>query len=672
LREKQTLSAWENRLQNSLMSRPRLIALLLALTTLLVYLPVVRCDFVNFDDQVYVTENPHVQAGLTLSGIRWAFTSFYGANWHPLTWLSHMLDCELFGLNPGAHHFVNALFHAANAVLLFVLLLRLTGALWPAAFVTALFAWHPLHVESVAWIAERKDVLSTFFALLALLSYTKYAKENCRRSFWFAFLFFALGLMSKPMLVTLPFVLLLLDAWPLKRISKFQISNFSPFILEKFPFFVLAAVSCAVTYVAQRHGSAVMTLDQLSFDLRFENALIAYGRYLLDTIWPVNLAVLYPLPNHLHWIHASAATAAAALFVISWLAWRARNSCTYFIIGWLWFLGTLVPVIGLVKVGSMALAERYTYFPLIGIFIAVAFGVSDLVARFQFLKNFFAAAAVFILLACVALTERQLQFWRDSETLFRRALAVTRDNGNAHINLGAALEMSGRQTEALAEYREAARLADDNANAHFDIANLLSKTGQTADALPEYRRAIALEPSTANLHNGLGIALADLRKFSEATNEFAIAMQLDAEDPWPHFETANVLLKTGHDAQAIEELRAALRIEPDNYQILTFTAHVLAADENSAVRDGTTALALAIKANAYTAGTQPLVLDALGMACAETGDFTNATEVTQRAFDLASAAKMKKIEPIQQRLELYKNHQPWRESFLATNAPVKN
>src|SRR5258706_11384495 len=282
------------------MSRPRLITLLLALATLVVYLPVVCCGFVNFDDQVYVTENRHVQAGLTGESIRWAFMSFYGANWHPLTWLSHMLDCELFGLNAGAHHFVNVLIHSVNVALLFVLLLRLAGAIWPAAFVAALFAWHPLHVESVAWISERKDVLSICFALLTLLSYMKFAKENCRRSSWFALIFFALGLMSKPMLVTLPFVMLLLDFWPLQRssLSGFRFS----LVLEKTPFFVLVIISCVVTYVAQRRGAAVMTFEQLPFDLRFENALIAYGRYLFDTICPVNLAILYPLPNHLHWI----------------------------------------------------------------------------------------------------------------------------------------------------------------------------------------------------------------------------------------------------------------------------------------------------------------------------------------------------------------------------------
>jgi tetratricopeptide (TPR) repeat protein len=652
------------------MSRPRLITLLLALVTLVVYLPVVRCDFVNFDDQVYVTDNRHVQAGLTEASIQWAFTSFYGANWHPVTWFSHMLDCELFGLNAGAQHFVNAILHAVNAALLFVLLLRLTGAVWPAAFVAALFAWHPLHVESVAWISERKDVLSTCFALLTLLSYVKYVKEKCRRSFWFALIFFALGLMSKPMLVTLPFVMLLLDFWPLQR---FSLSTFRlPLVLEKTPFFVLVVASCVVTYVAQRRGAAVMTLEQLSFGLRFEDALIAYGRYLLDTIWPVNLAVLYPLPDHLHWIHAAAASATAALFIISWLVWRTRNSCACLLVGWLWFLGTLVPVIGLVKVGSMALADRYTYFPLIGIFIAVAFGARDLAARFQFLGKFFTTAAVLILIGCVGLTEHQLQFWRDSETLFRHALAVTHDNSAANINLGAALENSGRQTEALAEYREAARITDDSVNAHFNIANLLSKMGRPAAALPEYRRAIALDPHAANLHNGLGTALAELGKFSEATNEFAIAGRLDAGNPWSHFETARVLLKTGRDTEAIDELRAALRIEPDNYQILTYTAHVLAAIDNPQIRDGKTALVLAAKANDLTGGMQPLVLDVLGMACAEAGRFGDARDVAQKALDIATAARMKNLEPLQQRLELYKNQKPWRESFLATNAPVKN
>jgi len=664
------------------MSRPRLVALLLAFVTLVIFLPVVRCGFINFDDQVYVTENPTVQAGLTWAGVHWAFTTWHGANWHPLTWLSHMLDCGLFGLNPAGHHLVNALIHSANAALVFWLLLRLTGPrtgavarpggnLWPSALIAALFAWHPLHVESVAWISERKDVLSTFFALLALLNYARFAQENCRRSFWLALLCFALSLLAKPMFVTLPFVFLLLDFWPLQRITALQLPAMARLVVEKTPFFLLVAVSCGVTYLAQQQGAAVMSLTQLSFSLRFENALIAYGRYLYDTIWPMRLAILYPLPTHLHWIHAAAAAATATLLVFSWLAWRVRREAPYVAVGWLWFLGTLVPVIGLVKVGSMALADRYTYFPLIGLFIAVVFGARDLCARFKALKKPLLVLAVLVLVACVGLTERQLQFWRSSETLFRHAIAVTTENASAHINLGAALENSGRQAEALTEYREAVRITDDNANAHFNIANLLLKAGQPAEALPEYRRATELAPASANFHTGLGSALTALGNFEAATNEFAVAARLDTQTAWPHLETAGVLLKMGRDAEAVDELRRALRIEPDNYQILTTAAHYLAANENAAGRDGRSALALAAKANALAGNRQPFAFDVLGMALAETGDFTNAQTCAQNALDLAAAARLQGTEPIQARLELYRRNSPWRESFRATNAPAK-
>lgn len=654
------------------MSRPRLIALLLALVTLVVYLPVVRCDFINFDDQVYVTDNRHVEDGLTWPDIQWAFTTFHGANWHPLTWLSHMTDCTLFGLNPAAHHFVNALIHAANTALLFIVLLRLTGALWPSAWVAAVFGWHPLHVESVAWIAERKDVLSTFFALLALLCYTTCAGEHRRRQFWLALLCFCLSLMAKPMFVTLPFLLLLLDCWPLERVSwiRFDRQVWMRLILEKIPFLLPAIAACIVTFLAQRNGAAVMTLSQLSFGTRVQIALIAYGEYLLKTVWPVNLAVLYPLPNHLHWIHAAAAAATAVLFLVSWLAWRARINCKYFAVGWLWFLGTLIPVIGLVKVGSMALADRYTYFPLIGIFIIAAFGAQALAARYPSLKQLVIAAALLVLPACVALTENQIGYWRDSQTLFAHAIAVTGDNANAHINLGAALEVSGHLTEALTQYRDAARLADDSVNAHFNIANVLVKLGHPGDALPEFRRAIALDPTIANSHNGLGMALADLGQFNSATNEFAIAAQLDPENPWPHVETAKVLLKLGHDAEAVAELRTALRIDPNNFQILVLTAHVLAADQNPAARDPATALTLAAKADMLTGGVQPLVLDVLGMACAATGHYNDARDIAQKALDIARAAQLTNLAPLEDRLKLYANHQPWRESFTGTNSTV--
>jgi protein O-mannosyl-transferase len=655
------------------MSRPRLIALLLALTTLLVYLPVTRDGFLNYDDDDYITNNQAVQKGLTFAGIKWAFTGAHAGNWHPVTWLSHMLDCELFGLNPGAHHFVNVLFHAANAVLLFALLLRLTNGLWPSAFIAALFAWHPLHVESVAWIAERKDVLSTFFALLSLLSYAKFAKEKCRRSFWFALIFFALGLMSKPMLVTLPLVMLLLDYWPLKRISSpSTLKKQLAIAFEKWPFFLLTFISCIVTFFAQRSGNAISSLIMVPLHYRFYNVLAAYGRYLLNMVWPTDLAVIYPLSQDLSWMHAMAATSAAALLVISWIVWRGRRTHPYLPVGWLWYLGTLVPVIGIVQVGEQALADRYTYFPLIGIFIAVTFSICDLAKRFQIPQMVLAVAATLILAACLFLTENQLHYWQDGETLFIHSLAVTQDNEIARVNLGVVLEQKGKQTEAFTQYRAAEKLAPNVYIIHNNLGNLLDSQGKPEEALAEYQQAILINPGLPFLHNSLGGTLTELGRFNEAMAEFTNAMRLDPAYATPHVRLGDALLKQGHDVEAITQFNEALKLDPLNYQILAHTAYTLAANENSDVRDGKTALILALKANELSGHNQPMVFDILGMAFAENGDFTDAQTCAQNALDLATAAKMKKIEPIQQRLELYKKHQPWRESFLATNAPPEN
>ena len=674
------------------MSRPRLIALLLALITLLAYLPAAHDGFLNYDDNDYVTENHVVQNGLTRTGIQWAFTTGHAGNWHPVTWLSHMLDCELFGLNAGAHHSVNLLLHAANAVLLFLLLIRLTQELWPSLFVAALFAWHPLHVESVAWISERKDVLSTFFALLTLLAYVKaVTSDRCQvtrtnstlppvtchpsRFYWLALACFALGLMSKPMLVTLPFVMLLLDYWPLRRMpgAERRMSSVLRLALEKWPFFLLTIISCVVTFMVQRHGEAVMTIRQYPPPLRIANALTAYERYLGKTFWPSGLAILYPLPIYWPWIQAMAATAIGLLGGISWLIWRTHRQYPYLLIGWLWFLGTLVPVIGLVQVGGAAMADRYTYFPLVGVFIAVAFGVRDLATRFQFPKAAVAAAATLTLALCLILTENQLRCWHDSESLFAHALAVTtEDNPYAQINYGVALEQKGRLIEALVQYREVTRMAPDNIEAQYNIGNLLDKMGRPEEALPELLKAVQLNPKRPSVRDALGAVLVELGRFDEAMSQLTEAARLNPNDPGAHFDVGKLLLKQGRDSGAMDEFHAALRLDPDNFQILAYTAHVLAAHENPQIRDGKTALMLAAKADALTGGAQPFVLDALGMACAETGDFANAQEAAQRAIDLATAAQMKKLQPLQQRLQLYKNHLPWRESFLATNAPVKH
>ncbi len=709
------------------MFRPRFIGLLLALITLLAYLPVAHDDFLEYDDNEYVTENPAVRNGLTWTAIQWAFTTQHACNWHPLTWLSHMADCELFGLNPGAHHVVNALFHAMNAALLFGLLFRLTGALWPAAFIAALFAWHPLHVESVAWISERKDVLSTCFALLSLLSYVRFVERTtgetggkpkpeirnpkesrtpnvetpgrqrsnsdfglrasfgirhsafgfptspASRFYWLALVFFALGLMSKPMLVTLPFVLLLLDYWPLKRVTgdQWQVSKVLRLSLEKWPFFLLTSVSCLITVLAQRSGEAVASLEIVPPAFRLENSLTAYVRYLLKTIWPVNLAVIYPLHRAIPWFATLAA--AAILISLSAAAWRARKHSPYALVGWLWFLGTLVPVIGLAQVGGAALADRYTYFPLVGVFLVVAFGIRDLARRFQFPKPAVIAAAVMILAGCLVLTENQLRYWCDSESLFTRALEATKDNYLAHLNLGSVFQNDGRLNEALAEYREAVRLSPVYFRGHSNLGILLDDMGRPEEALAEYRLALRLKQNLPTLHEGMGIVLVELGRFDEAMSEFAAAARLDPAYPWPYFQMGKALLQQGRDAEAIGKLREALRIDPDNYQILAYAARVLAADEKPEVRDGQTALVYAVKANALSDGTMPFVLDALGMACAETGRFDDAQQATERAVKIATAAGMKQnVASLQQRLQLYQNRLPWRESFLSTNTPPGN
>jgi len=675
------------------MSRPRLIGWLLALVTLLVYLPVCRYQFVVYDDNDYVTENHVIQQGLTWTGIKWAFTTWHASNWHPLTWLSHMLDCELFGLSPGPHHLVNVAFHVVNVVLLFTLLLRLTHALWPAAFVAALFAWHPLHVESVAWIAERKDVLSTCFAFLTLLAYSSYAQKRSSvegqvskavpaldprlstLDYFLALVCFALGLLAKPMLVTLPFVMLLLDYWPLQRLSTLnpQPSTLLRLVLEKWPFFLLTAGACLVTYLAQsqRGGSAVVSLEHISLPYRLSNAATSYGRYLLKALWPVDLAVFYPMSEDVVHVRITGAVTALALAAVSWLAWRQRRSCPYLLVGWFWFLGTLVPVIGLVQVGSAALADRYTYFPLVGPFITLAFGARDLIRHFRLPQTAAATVAALLLAVCLLLTANQQRYWRDSESLFAHAVAVTTDNAFALNNLGVALEEKGRPEEAIARYREALRIAPELIQAQYNLGNLLDKLGRPEEARAELHRAVLLDPSQPYIHNTLGAVLVKLGRYDEARGEFIEAERLDPHYSWAPFNLGDMYLKQGRDAEAIEEFRRALRLDPDNYQILASVAHVLAASENPQVRDGRTALALAIKADALTGSNQPVVLDVLGMACAEVGRFDEAQQAARRALDLATAAKMKKLDPLRQRLQLYQNHQPWRESFLATNAPPK-
>ena len=476
--------------------------------------------------------------------------------------------------------------------------------------------------------------------------------------------------MAKPMLVTLPCVMLLLDYWPLNRTrnSESGIRNFLRLLPEKIPFFALSAASCVVTFLAQHQGGAVASLKNVPLHYRLENVPVAYLDYLLKMIWPARLAVFYPL-NPATPLEVLAAV--AVLAAVSAVVWRARRASPYWLAGWLWFLGTLVPVIGLVQVGGAAMADRYSYFPSIGIFLAAALGVRDGVNRFRLATPVVASLAGLVLAACLALTHRQVNFWQDDITLFRHAIKVTKENDTAHLNLGFALEKNGQKTEALAEYRAALKLDPDRAEAHNNLANLLDDAGQPDEAAAEYREALRLRPGYVAAHDNFGTLLAEQGRFDEAIEQYADAARQDPNDWHAAFLSAKALLKQGRDAEAIPYFREALRLDPNNSRVLTYLAEVLASDEHSRVRNGDAALAMAAKANDLTGGNQPAMIDVLAMAYAETGQFTNAQQSAAYALKLATAYDMTNDVPvIQQRLQLYQNHQPFRQSFLYTNAPA--
>jgi tetratricopeptide (TPR) repeat protein len=660
------------------MVRLRTICLLLAFITVLVYWPARLAEFIVFDDPDYVTYNSHVQAGLTWAGVKWAFTSFYASNWHPLTWISHMLDTSLFGPSASAAHIVNLLFHAANAVLLFLVLFRATNKLWPAAFVAALFAWHPLHVESIAWVSERKDVLSTFFGLLSLLAYVGYVEESKVQSpkskvgYVWAILFFALSLMAKPMLVTLPFVMLLLDFWPLERWQSVDQSAggsdtqhaIRNSLFEKVPFFVLTVASCIITFLAQR-SEAVMSFEQRPLGLRLANAAVAYVEYLAKTVWPANLAIIYPLPHEIpSWQVIAAVLLLAGITVFAWLV---RWSAPYVLTGWLWFLGTLVPVIGIVQVGGQALADRYAYVPLIGIFLAIGWVAADLKARFRVSAALASGIAAVVLVAIIAATERQLTFWENSETLFRHAVNITKGNAIAHVNLGVALEHQDHREEAMGEYRKALEIAPGLFQAHNNLANLLSDMGDRENAAAEYERALQLNANAAIAHSNFGKLLSDMGQFDAAMHEYTKAEQLAPDDYRPQYQMGKTLLRHGDGVEAVKHFRAALQIYPNDYETLTWLARTLAADKNPAVRNGAEAVSFAERANDLTGGQQPFVLDALAMAYAEAGRFQDAQKTVQNAIDVATASGGTNMVPaLQERLRLYQANTPYRDDFART------
>jgi len=528
------------------------ICLLLVAATVASYASLGDAAFINFDDHDYVYGNAHVSSGLTWENVSWAFTTTHMANWHPLAWLSHMLDSQLFGLDAGAHHLTNLLLHVANSVLLFLILVRATGALWRSGFVAALFALHPLHVESVAWVSERKDVLSTFFWMLTLGSYLRFARLRCVRTYLPVCVFFALGLMTKPMLVTLPFTLLLFDLWPLRRVelgrSLASIGSARKKLLalvcEKAPLFLLSGVSSAITFWVQKSGGAVRSLDALPLDVRIANAATAYAKYGAKMFWPADLAIYYPHPGFpASW---ELAVSGVLLLAVSLFVLRVVGRRPALAVGWLWYVGTLLPVIGFVQVGSQATADRYTYVPLIGLFIMLAWGIPESVVRGRHAKLGVAIGVAATLAALSLLTWKQVGYWNGSIPLFEHALDVTRNNGVAHFNLALALGLEGRLDEAMLHHEAALRVNPNHEEARYEIGVLLERLGRTDAAIRAYTETLRLYPDHVRARNNLAALYSGAGRLEEAVYHLREALRVDPSDQKVRGNLEKIMAFQGH------------------------------------------------------------------------------------------------------------------------------
>jgi protein O-mannosyl-transferase len=726
------------------MLRRLIICFGLVATTLALFWPVRGHDFINLDDPDYVAQNPVVQAGLTAPGVHWAFGASHANNWHPLTWLSHMLDCQLFGLKPGAHHLVGVGFHIASTILLFLALSRMTGAVERSALVAALFAWHPLHVESVAWIAERKDVLSGFFFMLTLLAYGYYTRKSVVSGEWSAansatptsdddppttdhgprtthhaprftfhvsfpyvlcLLFFALGLMSKPMLVTVPFVLLLIDYWPLKRMRNaecgmrnaeqgtshpFTIHHSSFILLEKLPFVALALAVGLLTLREQHAGGAITSLEQIPLAGRLANAATAYCVYLAKTFCPVHLSVFYPYVPVPAW---EAVIAVLLLGGVSTFCVAQARRRPYLLVGWTWFCVMLLPVIGVVQVGWQAFADRYTYLPLIGVFIMVVWGAAEVAEQSSWWQLGFEAGAAAIIVACITASGFQLIHWRNSGTLFDHALKVTKDNWLAHNNLGTALAEKGKLDDAGENFRAALRIKPNYDDARNNLARFLGIQGNWAEAQQSLEELVRRSPRDARGHRNLGHVLLTKGNVADGIAQYALARQLQPDDPataedlavtltrpeqstnlLPYLPDALSLLASadlrakladswvaqGKFQCAVQAYRAALALEPDSPDRLNDFAWLLATCPDAKVRDGAEAVRLAERACKLTEFKWTMMVGTLAAAYAEAGRFPEAVATAQKACALATAeGEQALVERNQELLQFYREHRPF-------------
>ncbi len=635
-------------------------------------------DFVNYDDKTYVYGNSLVGAGVTAKGLLHAFVDTQTGNWHPLTTISHMLDSQFYGLKAGGHHFTNVILHMCAAILLFILLQEMTtrpggaGNIWPSAFVAALFAVHPLRVESVAWIAERKDVLSAFFFMLTLLAYERYTRKPSAPRYFTMSILLACGLLSKAMLVTVPIVLLLLDYWPLRRITDSR--SFGRAALEKIPLAALSAACALITFLLQERSAG--SIAQLPLNWRIQNAIVSYVIYIWQTFWPAKLAVFYPHPeNHLPLGYVSAA--AALLLAITVIVFKWRHRCPYLLVGWLWYLVMLLPVIGIVEVGLQGHADRYTYLPQIGLFLGATWLINDLKIALKVQRRVLLATATVVIAALTVASWKQAANWRNSETLWTHTLAVTTDNDVAHTNFGMFLMERGQLDAALTHFETALQIRSSTAHAHYaltlalihsDIADVFAREGQLDEAMPHLRQAVDLQPDYANAHYNLGSVLIQKGLVDAAIEEWQKALVIQPNDAGTQTNLGDAFAQKATFREAISHYEKALLIDPDSIFALNNLSWVLATAPDASVRDGARAVELARKANEHSGNANAIFVRTLAAAYAEAGHFPEAIEIAQRASQIAaSEGKPALANRISEDVDRYRSALPLRDQGL-TNA----
>ena len=683
-----------------------LIYIGLAAGTFAAYEPIRKNTFVNYDDHAYITKNANVTGGITLHSVVWSFTKYYAGNWHPLTWLSHILDCQLFGLNPIGHHLVSLLLHIVNALLIFWIFNSVTGAIWPSAFVAAVFAMHPLQVESVAWAAERKTVLSGLFWFLTIAVYIWYTKRPGIGRYLLLFGMYALCIMTKPIVVTLPLVLLLLDYWPLGRVKwewhtgrvpknkGLQEVSVWRLITEKIPLFAMSAALSVITFVIQQHSGAVAAMRTIPLDFRFANMFISYIRYIGKIIWPSQLAAFYPYPRA-NLSDANVAVCMLIFILISLFSIYLGRRRKYIVMGWLWYVGTLVPMIGLVQVGMQSMADRYMYVSILGpLFIAV-WTVRDFVFNRPRWKVAVSLLAVVVLFSSVIVTRTQVRYWQNTITLFEHALKVTKNNDLAEKGYGGGLFEAGRFDEAAVHLNNALRIQPGYFAAGNDLGKVYIKQGKLDEAVACFNELLKRKKDSAELYYNLGLALTLQNKYEEAVKCFAGALELDAKYPDAHNRMGTALLATGKNVEAIKYLTEALRIssndaglyeklgnayaqsgryeqaiqnwtktaelKPDSANVLNNLAWLLATANNTFVQDANKAIELAHHACELTDYNEPSYMDTLAVAYAAAGRFKDAVMTAQQAVDTAKSSGQEKLAgEIQSRLELYQAGRPYR------------